>query len=164
MDWVTPRKAKKPQRHTAMNQRGTSVMAMATVVKHLLNDAPPDRREAVLTAAHSMIARDLAADVPMSPRHTPQIMSEIIELKARAIYCFAREAVAEAASATSAGQKQARKGQPSRAQSPERQPHAIVSAPPCVRLGLESELIRPSAADYPPPRRSRVRRKIWGWE
>jgi hypothetical protein len=42
-----------------MSQHQTSfdVMAMATVVKQLLNDAPPDKREAVLTAAHSMIAR-----------------------------------------------------------------------------------------------------------
>jgi hypothetical protein len=37
-----------------------------------------------------MIARDLASDVVMSAGHTPQIMSEIMELKARAIYRFAR--------------------------------------------------------------------------
>jgi hypothetical protein len=75
-----------------MNQRGTNsdVMAMATVVKHLLNDTPPDKREAVLTTAHSMIARDLASDVMMSAGHTPEIMSEIMELKARAIYRFTR--------------------------------------------------------------------------
>ena len=75
-----------------MNQHQTSfdVMAMATVVKHLLNDAPPDKREAVLTAAHSMIARDLASDVVMSVDHTPEIMSEVMELKARAIYRFTR--------------------------------------------------------------------------
>jgi Tfp pilus assembly PilM family ATPase len=71
-----------------MNQHQTAfdVVAMATVVKHLLNDAPPDKRDAVLTAAHSMIARDLASDVVMSAGHTPQIM----ELKARAIYRFTR--------------------------------------------------------------------------
>ena len=36
-----------------MNEHQTSfdVMAMATVVKQLLNDAPPDKREAVLAAA-----------------------------------------------------------------------------------------------------------------
>jgi hypothetical protein len=75
-----------------MNQHQTAfdVMAMATVVKHLLNDAPPDKRDAVLTAAHSMIGRDLASDVVMSAGHTPQIMSEIMELKARAIYRFTR--------------------------------------------------------------------------
>ena len=74
-----------------MSQHQTSfeVMAMATVVKQLLNDAPPDKREAVLTAAHSMIARDLASDLVMSVRQTPEMMSEV-ELKARAIYRFTR--------------------------------------------------------------------------
>jgi hypothetical protein len=75
-----------------MNEHQTSfdVMAMATVVKHLLNDAPPDKREAVLTAAHSMIARDLASDLVMSVGRAPEIMSEVMELKARAIYRFTR--------------------------------------------------------------------------
>jgi hypothetical protein len=72
------------------HQTHFDVMAMATVVKHLLNDAPPDKREAVLTAAQSMIARDLASDVVMSLGHTPEIMSEVMELKARAIYRFTR--------------------------------------------------------------------------
>jgi hypothetical protein len=75
-----------------MNQNQTSfdVVAMATVVKHLLNDAPPDKREAVLTAAHSMIARDLASEFAMSVGHTPETISEVMELKARAIYRFTR--------------------------------------------------------------------------
>jgi hypothetical protein len=75
-----------------MNQHESSfeVMAMATVVKQLLNDAPPDKREAVLSAAHSMIARDLASDMVMSVRQTPEMISEVMELKARAIYRFTR--------------------------------------------------------------------------
>lgn len=64
---------------------------LATVVKHLLNDAPPDEREAVLTAAHSMIARDLASDLVMSIGHAPETMSKVMELKARAIYRFTRK-------------------------------------------------------------------------
>ena len=72
------------------HQTGFDVMAMATVVKQLLNDAPPDKREAVLTAAHSMLARDLASDLVMSVGQTPEMTSEVMELKARAIYRFTR--------------------------------------------------------------------------
>jgi hypothetical protein len=73
-----------------VSQTNFDVMAMATVVKHLLNDAPPDKREAVLSTAHSMIARDLASDFVMSAGRTPEMRSEIMELKARAIYRFTR--------------------------------------------------------------------------